>query len=97
MEALDGNSIGGLLFDVFGTEMTTARGVCAGCGAAAQVAEVVVYLQAPGTVARCRSCSSVLMVVVDVRGTNCVDLRGLADLQPAETAAHDHANEKGGP
>ncbi len=80
MEALDGNAIGGLLLDVFGAEMTAATGVCAGCGATGPVAELVVYLQAPGTVVRCRDCTSVLMVVVDVRGTMCVDLRGLADL-----------------
>jgi hypothetical protein len=83
MEALDGNAIGGLLFDVFGIEMTTATGVCAGCGASARVAELEVYLRAPGTVVRCRSCSGVLMVLVTVRGITCVDLSGLAGLEPA--------------
>jgi hypothetical protein len=78
MDALDGNAIAGLLVDVFGTEMTTVRGVCASCGASGPVAELEVYLQAPGTVARCRSCSAVLMVLVTVRGITCVDLRGLA-------------------
>jgi hypothetical protein len=82
MEALDGNAIGGLLLEVFGTEMTTATGVCKHCGASAQVAELVVYLEAPGTVVRCRSCENVVMVVVEVRGTRCVDLRGLAALDP---------------
>jgi Family of unknown function (DUF6510) len=82
MEALDGNAIGGLLFDVFGVEMTTATGVCAGCGASGLVAELEVYLRAPGTVVRCRSCSGVLMVLVTVRGITCVDLRGLARLEP---------------
>ena len=81
MEALDGNAIAGLLYEVFGAEMTTAMGVCAHCGAAGQVAELVVYLQAPGTVVRCRSCESIVMVLVDVRGTACVDLRGLARLE----------------
>jgi uncharacterized protein DUF6510 len=83
MEALDGNAIAGLLFDVFGAEMTTATGVCASCGATAYVAELQVYVQAPGTVARCRSCGSVLMVFVSVRGITCVDLDGLAMLEPA--------------
>ena len=40
MEALDGNAIAGLLFDVFGAEMTTATGVCASCGASGPVAEL---------------------------------------------------------
>jgi uncharacterized protein DUF6510 len=82
MEALDGNAIGGLLLDVFGAEMTTATGVCAHCCAVAQVAELKVYVRAPGTVVRCRSCGGALMVFVDVRGIMCVDLRGLAKLEP---------------
>jgi hypothetical protein len=81
MEALDGNAIGGLLLEVFGAEMTTATGTCGHCGAVAQVAELVVYLQAPGTVVRCRSCESVVMVIAEVRGIKCVDLRGLAVLE----------------
>ena len=81
MEALDGNAIAGLLLDVFGAEMTTATGVCAHCGARGPVAELVVYHRAPGTVVRCRSCAGVLMVLVEVRGINCVDLRGLAMLE----------------
>jgi hypothetical protein len=83
MEALDGNAIGGLLIEVFGAEMTTATGTCATCGAVAQVAELVVYLEAPGTVARCRTCESVVMVVVEKRGIKCVDLRGLDKLERA--------------
>jgi hypothetical protein len=85
MDALDGNAIAGLLFDAFGGEMTTATGVCATCGARAQVAELVVYVRAPGAVVRCRTCGSVLMVIVTARGTNCVDLGGLASLERAPT------------
>jgi hypothetical protein len=80
MHALDGNAIAGQLSELFGVEMTTATGECAHCGAIAQVAELVVYLRAPGTVVRCRSCESVVMVLVDRRGIACVDLRGLARL-----------------
>lgn len=81
MDALDGNAIGGLLLEVFDAEMTTATGTCGNCGAVAQVAELVVYLQAPGTVARCRTCESVLLVIVEARGVKCVDLRGLAAVE----------------
>lgn len=80
--ALDGNAIGGLLHDVFGTEMTTAAATCATCGATRPMAETVVYLRAPGTVVRCRSCTAVLMVVVRRGEQNCVDASGLAALQP---------------
>src|SRR5215472_2591597 len=85
METVDGNAIGGLLYDLFGTEMTAATGTCARCGATAQLAEFVVYLRAPGTVARCRNCLAVLMVVTHVRDMNCVDLRGLARIEHGRT------------
>jgi hypothetical protein len=84
MDALDGNAIAGLLVEVFGNEMTTATGVCGSCGASGVVAELEVYLAAPGTVVRCRSCEAVLMVLVTARGTTCVDLRGLAELRREE-------------
>jgi hypothetical protein len=87
MDALDGNAIAGLLFDVFGVEMTTAVGECASCGATGQVAELEVYLRAPGTVVRCRNCRGLLMVLVTVRRVTCVDLRGLAALVPASGRA----------
>jgi hypothetical protein len=80
MDALDGNAIGGLLQEVFGTEMTGAASICGNCGDARPVAELVVYLQAPGTVVRCRTCDSVLMVFVKAHGRTCVDLLGLAAL-----------------
>ena len=77
---LDGNAIGGMLMEIFGTEMTTAVGTCAHCGAVAQVAEFAVYRPDLGIVARCRSCDSMLMVFVKIRGVTCVDLMGLSSL-----------------
>jgi Family of unknown function (DUF6510) len=48
MDALDGNAIGGLLNDVFGAEMTATRGTCVHCGATMHMAELIVYMPAPG-------------------------------------------------
>jgi Family of unknown function (DUF6510) len=85
MDALDGNAIGGLLIEVFGAEMTGASSTCGTCGAIRPVAELVVYPRAPGTIVRCRTCGSVLMVFVKVRALTSVDLTGLASLsQPGE-------------
>jgi hypothetical protein len=78
---LDGNAIGGLLLEIFATDMTSAEATCAACGAVRPLAEAVVYLRGPGTVVRCRSCTSVLAVISRVRGRNCVDLSGLEALQ----------------
>lgn len=82
MDAVDGNAIGGMLIEVFGTEMTAARSTCETCGASRPVAELVVFRQAPGTVVRCRTCGSVLMVLVRRRDVISVDLSGLSDLSP---------------
>lgn len=73
MDALDGNAIAGQLMEYFGVEMTTAAGSCAHCGLRAQIAELAVYLRAPGAVVRCRGCGNVVIVVVEVRGGPRVD------------------------
>ncbi len=44
MEALDGNAIGGMLYHVFGGEMTMAQAQCGRCGARGPLAECEVYL-----------------------------------------------------
>jgi hypothetical protein len=77
---LDGNAIGGLLASVFGADMTMAMSTCGSCGAVSVVAELAVYQPGLGTVVRCRSCDSVLMVFVSLHGTTCTDLMGLASL-----------------
>jgi hypothetical protein len=100
MDALDGNAIGGLLIDVFGADMTAAGTICGTCGATRPVAELVVYRRAPGTVVRCRTCGSVLMVFVTVRGVTCADLAGLASLDqpdPALPAEQQTDRSVGGP
>src|SRR5437763_16518993 len=75
MDALDGNAIGGQLFEYFGNEMTMAPGTCAHCGAKSLIAELRVYLKAPGTVARCPRCGSVVVVLGGVRGAMRADFR----------------------
>ncbi len=79
-DTLDGNAIGGMLLEVFGTEMTAVTGRCGSCGTASVVAELTVYLRAPGTVVRCPTCTAILMVFVRIQGMTCVDLGGLAEL-----------------
>ena len=46
---LDGNAIGGLLIELFGTDLTGSMGVCASCGAEGHVATLDVYVHAPGS------------------------------------------------
>jgi hypothetical protein len=83
MQRLDGNAIAGQLFDVFGVEMTTAAGTCKSCGASAQIAELMVYLRAPGAVARCPACGAVLIVVTERAGTTHATFSGFALRDPS--------------
>jgi len=76
---LDGNAIAGLLHETFGSEMTTATGTCASCGASAQVGAVHVFRSA-GIVMRCPQCGQVLAKIVEGRAQVCVDLGGLKAL-----------------
>jgi len=86
MTALDGNAIAGTLVATFGTELTTAIGGCASCGTRSLVGEFAVYLRGPGTVARCRHCAGVVIVIVEAHGVTCVDLHGLEAFEPAAWA-----------
>lgn len=76
MDALDGNAIAGALEEYFGAEMTTAQGTCAHCGSQSGIAELAVYLRAPGAVARCRGCGHVVLVVARLRDELHVDTSG---------------------
>ena len=85
--ALDGNAIGVLLMEIFAGEMTSAQATCAACGGVRPLADTLVYLRGPGTVVRCRQCTSMLMVISRVRGLNCVDLRGISALDATAAGA----------
>jgi uncharacterized Zn finger protein len=82
MDAFDGNAIGGMLFEYFGSEMTAALGTCAHCGTPARIGELVVYPRAPGVVVRCRHCGNVVMVLVTVRDELRVDSSAFRMEQP---------------
>ena len=68
VDALDGNALAGSLYDVFGSEMTTVTAICRSCRTPSLVAEVRVYLRAPGAVARCPHCAAVVFVLVETAG-----------------------------
>jgi hypothetical protein len=82
MEPLDGNAIAGALHEAFGAEMTAAGGSCARCGTVSRMAELVVYAAGPGMVARCPTCVSVVVVVVEIRGVTQVHRTGLRSIDP---------------
>jgi hypothetical protein len=77
---LDGNSLAGILEEVFGRDMTLASGRCTGCGALREVGALHVY-RAAGVVVRCPDCDTILMRIVAGRDGMWVDFRGLAAMQ----------------
>ena len=76
MDALDGNAIAGALFEHFGHEMTMAEVRCMRQHPSL-MAELLVYLKAPGAVARCPTCGEVMMVIADIRGTEHFDMSNM--------------------
>jgi hypothetical protein len=87
MDYLDGNVLAGPLHEVFATDLTTATGRCAACGQTGPMAALRVYANAPGLVARCPSCTEVMLRLVRTPTSAWLDLRGSTFLQipmPAE-------------
>jgi hypothetical protein len=78
---LDGNAIGGLLIELFGTDLTDSMGVCASCGSEDHVATLDVYVHAPGVVGRCRSCGAVMIRIVRSETRTWLDLSGTRTIE----------------
>jgi hypothetical protein len=78
---LDGNAIGGVLLELFGTDLTAAPCVCEGCGAREELARLDVYAQCPGVVVRCRHCGQIMLTIVHGPSRTWVDLRGTRRLE----------------
>ena len=74
---IDGNAAAGELSNIFAMDVTAAKGQCAHCGAIKRFAEVHVYMQGPGLVARCSVCQHALLRFVTARQRVFLDLRGL--------------------
>ena len=81
MADLDGNVMAGALREVFAVDVTTARGQCASCGQVNVVAQVAVYTDGPGSVARCPGCDEVVMRLVRGPDRAWLDLRGVVCLE----------------
>jgi uncharacterized Zn finger protein len=78
---LDGNAAGGVLSEVFQSDITGAVTTCATCGAVHSVGELRAYLQAPGTVLRCSTCGAVQLRLVRGPDRAWLDVRGVRVLE----------------
>lgn len=78
---LDGNALAGPLREIFAVDLTVAIGTCAHCRARGPLAEVAVYPDAPGMVARCARCGEVVLRLVRGPERAWLDLRGLLTIE----------------
>ena len=78
---LDGNAAAGALSELFAVDVTAAIAQCNGCGHTTVFAESRVYVDAPGMIARCAGCDTVLLRVVTTPTNTYLDLRGLTYLR----------------
>ena len=77
---LDGNSVAGLLSEIFSVDATTVIARCGSCGAEGALAEAEVYAHAPGVVLRCRGCTAMLMRFARIHGRLVADMHGVGRL-----------------
>ena len=78
---LDGNAVAGLMYEVFGVEMTASPTECAHCGREGQMGTLLAFTQAPGIVLRCPACESVMIRIVQTPNAIYIDARGAVYLR----------------
>lgn len=77
---VDGNALAGHLSEVFAVDVTAARSRCATCGCVGPLARLHLYKHAPGLVARCQQCGSVMLRTTRTRDAVWLDMSGVASL-----------------
>jgi hypothetical protein len=78
---LDGNSVAGLMYEIFGVEMTVSPTECASCGRQGELATLTAFTHAPGVILRCPSCESVMIRIVKTPAATYLDARGVTYLR----------------
>ena len=80
---LDANAAAGLLYEIFGTEMTASPTECAHCGREGEFGTLLAFTQGPGIVLRCPGCENVVIRVVQTPDAIYLDARGTVYLRLA--------------
>jgi hypothetical protein len=73
---LDGNAVAGVLYEIFGVEMTASPTQCASCGHEGEVATLLAFTQSPGVVLRCPACEQAMLRIVRTPDAIYLDARG---------------------
>jgi len=80
---LDANATAGLLYEIFGVEMTASPTECAHCGNEGEVGELLAFMHGPGVVLRCSKCENVVLRIVRTTEAILLDARGAVYLRLA--------------
>jgi hypothetical protein len=80
---LDANATAGLLYEIFGVEMTASPTECAHCGNEGEMGALLAFTQGPGVTLRCSACEHVVIRIVQTPGAIYLDARGAVYLRLA--------------
>src|SRR5215207_5818942 len=78
---LDANATAGLLYEIFGAEMTASPTECAHCGKEGEIGTLLAFTQGPGIVLRCSGCENVVIRIVQTPEAIYLDARGAVYLR----------------
>jgi len=84
---LDGNAAAGILYEIFGQEMTAGTIECGGCGREGELGSLLAFAPAPGFVLRCPACEQVILRIVQTPDHVYLDARGAVYLRFVRQAA----------
>ena len=84
---LDANATAGLLYEIFGVEMTAAPTECANCGNEGEIGTLLAFTQGPGVILRCSTCENVVLRIVQTPDEIILDARGAVYLRLARSRA----------
>ena len=82
---LDANATAGLLYEIFGVEMTAAPTECANCGNEGEIGALLAFTQGPGIILRCSICEHVVLRIVQTADEIILDARGAVYLRLARS------------
>src|SRR5688500_20366812 len=78
---LDANAAAGLLYEIFGMDMTASPAECFSCGNQAEMGTLLAFTHGPGIVLRCSACDDVVIRIVHAADDSILDARGACYLR----------------
>ena len=93
---LDANATAGLLYEIFGMEMTAEPTECANCGNEGEIGALLAFTHGPGVVLRCSTCEQVVLRIVQTPEAIYLDARGAVYLRLTKVKIEPENDSLGG-